>query len=98
LASWSSASCLPERGCGQEDAPPPTATTVRGVLREAAIADYGVVLTGRLDDDVVSCDAAATDAACATRPALAEAVFDRGPGRAPLCGGAGYADGEVVGS
>ena len=45
--------------------------TVRGVSREAAIADYGVVLTGEPDEDLVSYDAAATDAARATRPALA---------------------------
>jgi hypothetical protein len=36
------------------------------------IADYGVVLTGEPDEDLVSYDAAATDAARATRPALAE--------------------------
>ena len=71
--------------------------SVRGVSREAAIADYGVVLTGRLDDDLVSY-AAATDAARATRPALAEALFARGPGHARLCGGASYADVDVVGS
>jgi len=34
--------------------------TVRGVSREAAIADYGVVLTGEPDEDLVSYDAAAT--------------------------------------
>jgi hypothetical protein len=28
--------------------------TVRGVSREAAIADYGVVLTGEPDEDLVS--------------------------------------------
>jgi N-methylhydantoinase B len=72
--------------------------SVRGVSREAAIADYGVVLTGKLDDDLVSYDAAATDAARATRPAQAEALFDRGPGHARRCGGAGYADVAVVGS
>src|ERR1035437_8467838 len=56
--------------------------TVLGVSREAAIADYGVVLTGEPDEDLVSYDAAATDAARATRPALAEVFFDRGPGYA----------------
>ena len=66
--------------------------------REAAIADYGVVLTGEPDEDLVSYDAAATDAARATRPALAEVLFDRGPGRARLCGGVWYADVDVVGS
>jgi N-methylhydantoinase B len=77
---------------------PDRGMSVRGVSREAAIADYGVVLTGRLDDDLVSYDAAATDAARATRPALAEGLFDRGPGRARLCGGVWHADVDVVGS
>ena len=72
--------------------------TVRGVSREAAIADYGLVLTGVLDEDLVSRDAAATDAARATRPALAEVFFDRGPGYARLCGGVPYADVDAVGS
>jgi N-methylhydantoinase B len=72
--------------------------TVRGVSREAAIADYGVVLTGEPDEDLVSYDAAATDAARATRPALAEVFFDRGPGYAPLSGGASQADVDAVGS
>src|ERR1019366_4730154 len=72
--------------------------TVRGVSREAAIADYGVVLTGEPDEDLVSYDAAATDAARATRPALAEVFFDRGPGYARLCGGVSYADVDAVGS
>jgi hypothetical protein len=72
--------------------------SVRGVSREAAIADYGVVLTGRLDDDLVSYDVAATDAARATRSALAEVLFARGPGQARLCGGVSYADVDVVGS
>jgi 2-methylisocitrate lyase-like PEP mutase family enzyme len=65
--------------------------TVRGVSREAAIADYGVVLTGEPDEDLVSYDAAATDAARATRPALAEVFFDRGPGYSRLSGGVSYA-------
>jgi N-methylhydantoinase B len=72
--------------------------TVCGVSREAAIADYGVVLTGEPDEDLVSCDAAATDAARATRLALAEVFFGRGPGYARLCGGVSYADVDVVGS
>ena len=72
--------------------------TVRGVSREAAIADYGVVLTGEPDEDLVSYDAAATDAARATRPALAEVFFDRGPGYARLSGGVSYADVDAVGS
>ena len=72
--------------------------TVRGVSREAAIADYGVVLTGEPDEDLVSYDAAATDAARAARPALAEVFFDRGPGYSRLSGGVSYADVDAVGS
>jgi hypothetical protein len=71
--------------------------TVRGVSREAAIAEYWVVLTGEPDEDLVSY-AAATDAACATRPALAEVFLDGGPGYARLCGGVSYADVDAVGS
>ena len=70
--------------------------TVRGVSREAAIAHYGVVLTPEPDEDLVSYDAAATDAA--PRSALAEAFFDRGPGYARLSGGVSYADVDAVGS
>jgi N-methylhydantoinase B len=47
---------------------------------------------------LVSYDAAATDAARATRPALAEVFFDRGPGYARLCGGVSHADVDAVGS
>jgi N-methylhydantoinase B len=72
--------------------------TVGGVSREGAIADYGVVLTGERDEDLVSYDAAATDAPRATRPGLAEVLFDRGPGYARLCGGVSYADVDAVGS
>jgi N-methylhydantoinase B len=72
--------------------------TVCGVSREAVIADYGVVLTGEPDEDLVSYDAAATDAARATRPALAEVFFDWGPGHARLSGGVSYADVDAVGS
>jgi N-methylhydantoinase B len=72
--------------------------TVGWVSREAAIADYGVVLTGELEEDWLSYDAAATGAARASRPAPAEVVFDRGLGYARLCGGAWYADVDVVGS
>jgi hypothetical protein len=74
--------------------------TVGGVSREAAIADYGygVVRTGELEEDWLSYDAAATGAARASRQAPAEVVFDRGLGYARLCGGAWYADVDVVGS
>jgi N-methylhydantoinase B len=73
--------------------------TVRGVSREAVIADTGVVLTGALDDDdSMLYVAAATDAARASGPAPAEVLPDRGPGYARLFGGVSYADVEVVGS
>jgi N-methylhydantoinase B len=65
------------------------------VSREAAIADDGVVLTGEPGGDLVSYDAAATDAARATRPALAEVFFGRGRGYAGLSGGLSYADADV---
>jgi N-methylhydantoinase B len=67
------------------------------VSREAAIAEYGVVLIGELDDDWLSYDAATTDAARASRPAPAE-VSGRGPGYARLSGSASYADVDAVGS
>jgi N-methylhydantoinase B len=58
----------------------------------------GWVLTGELDDDdSVSYDTAATDAARASRPAPAEVFSDRGPGYARLSGGVSYADVYVVG-
>ena len=72
--------------------------TVYGVSREAAIADYGVVLTGEPDEDLVSYEAAATDAARAARPSLAEVFFDQGPRYARLCGGVSQADVDAVGS
>ncbi|HEY5248972.1 MAG TPA: hypothetical protein VIJ15_11065 [Dermatophilaceae bacterium] len=69
-----------------------------GLSREAAIADYGVVLTGELDDDSLSHDAATTNAARASRPGPAGVFFESGPGFARLPGGASYADVDVVGS
>jgi hypothetical protein len=72
--------------------------TVRGVSREAAITDHGVVLTGEPDEDLVSYDALATDAARSTRPALAEVLLDRGPGYARPFRAVSYADAEAVGS
>ncbi len=59
----------------------------RKVSPEAALADYGVVLTGSLDDDSLAYDEAATAAERAARPAPSEAFFDRGPGYARLSGG-----------
>lgn len=66
--------------------------------REAGIADDGVVLTGELDHDLVSHDAAATDAAGASRQALAEVFFDRGPRHVRLAGRVSSADVGVVAS
>ncbi|AIY19779.2 N-methylhydantoinase B [Pimelobacter simplex] len=62
----------------------------RKVSAEAALADYGVVLTGSLDDDTLGYDAAATATERAGRPAPAEddVFFDRGPGYGTLSGGA----------
>ena len=60
----------------------------RKVSPEAALADYGVVLTGSLDDDSLGHDADATAAERAGRPAASEAFFDRGPGYARLAAGA----------
>jgi N-methylhydantoinase B len=64
----------------------------RKVSPEAALADYGVVLTGSVDDDTLGHDADATAAERASRPAPSEAFFDRGPGYARLADGAAYAD------
>lgn len=61
------------------------------VSPEAALADYGVVLTGSVDDDTLAHDAAATATERASRPAPPEAFFDRGPGYARLSGGAASA-------
>ncbi len=69
-----------------------------GLSREAAIADYGVVLTRELDHASLSLDAATTRDARASWPGPAGVFFDRGPGYARLPGGASYADVEVVGS
>jgi N-methylhydantoinase B len=69
-----------------------------GLLREAAIADYGVMVTGEPDEDLVSDDAAATDAARATRPALAEFFFGRGLGYARLSVGVSCAEIDAVNS
>src|SRR6476619_6725274 len=62
----------------------------RKVSPEAALADYGVVLTGSLDDDSLGHDAEATAAERSARPAGSEAFFDRGPGYAQLAEGAAY--------
>ncbi|OLL98859.1 N-methylhydantoinase B [Pseudonocardia sp. Ae406_Ps2] len=67
----------------------------RKVSAAAALADYGVVLTGDLDDGTLGFDAGATTAERADRAAWSrddDAFFDRGPGYATLAGGAAYAD------
>jgi N-methylhydantoinase B len=71
---------------------------MRGVTREAAIADDGVVLTGELDHGLVSHDAAPTDAARASRPAPAEVFFDWGPWYVRLSGRVSFADVDMVAS
>ena len=62
----------------------------RKVSAAAALEEYGVVLTGSLDDDTLGHDAEATRAhreeRLAARPGDA-AFFDRGPGYATLSGG-----------
>jgi N-methylhydantoinase B len=68
----------------------------RKVSAEAALADYGVVLTGSLDSDDLAHDADATAAERAGRGLDGHdrggPFFDRGPGYAHLAGGAPYAD------
>jgi N-methylhydantoinase B len=69
----------------------------RKVSPEAALAAYGVVLTGSLDDDSLGHDAEATAAERSARPAASEAFFDRGPGYARLADGAHHAAVDVLG-
>ena len=69
----------------------------RKVSAEGALADYGVVLTGSLDDDSLGFDAAATRSERESRPAASEAFFDRGPGYARLADGAAHAEVDLVG-
>jgi N-methylhydantoinase B len=68
----------------------------RKVSADAALASYGVVLTGSLDDDSLGYDADATAAERAARPAASDAFFDRGPGYARLAGGASYAEVDLT--
>ena len=68
----------------------------RKVSPEAALADYGVVLTGSLDDESLAYDEQATAAERAARPAASEAFFDRGPGYAQLAAGATHADVDLL--
>jgi N-methylhydantoinase B len=64
----------------------------RKVSPEAALADYGVVLTGSPESDDLAYDVDATTAERAGRPRSTETFFDRGPGYARLAGGPTYAD------
>ena len=69
----------------------------RKVSPAAALASYGVVLTGSLEDDSLSYDEGATTAERAARPAPSEAFFDRGPGYARLAAdGAAHAAVDLV--
>jgi N-methylhydantoinase B len=68
----------------------------RKVSSEAALRDYGVVLTGSVDDDDLGVDVEATAAERESRPRDTEAFFDRGPGYARLSGdGSAYAAVDV---
>ena len=67
----------------------------RKVSAEAALRDYGVVLTGSTDADDLSFDASATTAERGTRAAWSrddDAFFDRGPGYSSLADGAAFAE------
>ena len=64
----------------------------RKVSPEAALRDYGVVLTGSVDGDDLGHDVEATAAERGSRPAPDPAFFDRGPGYATLSGGATHAE------
>ena len=66
------------------------------VSPQAALAAYGVVLTGSLEDDSLGFDPDATAIERADRPAPSPAFFDRGPGYALLAGGATYAEVDLV--
>jgi N-methylhydantoinase B len=77
----------------------------RKVSREAALAAYGVVLTGSLDDDDLGFDADATTSHRAGLDRLdhregeldGRVFFDRGPGYARLSGGAAHAEVDLRG-
>jgi cytidylate kinase len=66
--------------------------------REAGIADHGVMLTGKLDDETLSYNGAAMDAARASRLTLAGVFLNEGSGCVRLSGNASYADVNRVGS
>jgi N-methylhydantoinase B len=75
----------------------------RKVSPEAALADYGVVLTGAVDDPTtgpgpaaLGYDERATAAERAGRARSDPAFFDRGPGYGRLAGGAAHAAVDLV--
>ena len=62
---------------------------------EAALRDYGVVLTGSRDGGDLAYDADATTAERGSRAAWSkddDAFFDRGPGYSSLADGAAFAE------
>ncbi|RCW45863.1 N-methylhydantoinase B [Halopolyspora algeriensis] len=63
----------------------------RKVSTEGALKDYGIVLTGSVENDTLSFDAAATTAERASRTEADAAFFDRGAGYATLAAGAEHA-------
>ena len=71
----------------------------RKVSVEAALRDYGVVLTGSADDGTLGFDASATATERSSRAAWSrddDAFFDRGPGYASLADGAAFAEVDRV--
>jgi len=67
----------------------------RKVSAEAALRDYGVVLTGSADGGTLGFDATATADERASRAAWSrdeDAFFDRGPGYSSLADGAAFAE------
>ncbi|WP_299052804.1 hydantoinase B/oxoprolinase family protein [uncultured Nocardioides sp.] len=66
------------------------------VSPEAALASYGVVLTGSSEGGDLAYDADATAAERAGRAGPGEAFFDRGPGYARLAAGATHAAVDVL--
>ena len=69
------------------------------LVAEAALRDYGVVLTGSADAGDLGFDAAATSTERAGRAAWSkddDAFFDRGPGYSSLADGAAFAEVDRV--
>ena len=72
--------------------------TVRGCRERPRSPIMGLMLTGEMDDNLVLDEAAATDAAGASRPVPAGVFFDRGPGCVRFSGRASCVDVHRVGS